>query len=304
MFKKTAIAAGIGIAVSTAAVAQQTPVVVGDTREDAYVVGDKLYDTYRWEIRGDYTHGEWEADGFSDTETDAFGIEGSFYFRPVDATKGPRSEAAFLDHASDVTIGYRYAEIDDNGIDVDGDEYGISGRWVTDGGFIFEGAYARDEPLDGEVDLYRLSAGYYLTDVTSLIIDYRNADIDDGGDTDGWNARLEHFWGMGNGGLKLAGNYGYINVDDADDIDLYGLSAIWYITHDFGIGVAYDNTDFGALESETYGVFAEWFITRNIAVNLAYNHEEPDNIDNDLDNLLPDLDLEYNAITIGGRLRF
>lgn len=300
MFKKTAIIAGLGLAISGAAQAQQESPV-----QEAIVTGDKYIDTYRWEIRGDYTHGEWSGNGFDDTETDQFGIGGSWYFQPVDTTLGPRSEAAFLDHASDITIGYQYSEVDDNGIDIDGDKYGISGRYVLGSGIILEAAFQRDEPIEAEIDTYRLSAGYYLTDTTSLIIDYADADADEGGDTDGWNARVEHFWGFSNGGLKLEGNYGFINVDDADDIDLYGLGATWYITQDFGIGASYDNRDFGQLESENYSLFAEWFVTRNIAVNLAWNHEEPDDFDDGafLDRL-NDLDLEYDAVTLGAKIRF
>ena len=300
MFKKTAIIAGLGLAISGAAQAQETP-------QEAIVTGDRFVDTYRWELNADYTHGEWSANGFDDTETDQFSVGGSFYFQPVDTTKGPRAEAAFLDHASDVTLGYTYSEVDDNGIDIDGDKYNVSGRYVTQGGFIFEAGYERDEPIEAEIDIFRLSAGYYLTENTSLIVDYVDADADEGGDTDGWNARLEHMWHMGDngGGIKLEGNYGFINVDDGDDIDLYGLEAIWYINQDIGVGVAYENTDFGQLESEDYRLFAEWFITRHLAVNVGYDHQEPDDFDDGAFlERLNDLDLEYDAFTIGGTYRF
>lgn len=295
MFKKTAIVASVGLAMSAMAQAQEDPIVTGD----------RLIDTYRWELNADYTHGEWSANGLDDTETDQFSVSGSFFFQPVDTTKGPRGEAAFLDHASDVTLGYTYSEVDDNGIDIDGDRYNISGRYVIDAGFIFEAGFERNEPVESEIDTYRLSAGYYLTNNTTLIIDYADADVDEGGDTDGWNARVEHFWHMGNGGIKLNGNYGFINVDDADDIDLYGISAIWYITDDLGIGAGYANTDFGVLESEDYSLFAEWFVTRDIAVKLAYDHQEPDDFEDGafLDRL-NDLDLEYDAITLGATIRF
>jgi hypothetical protein len=317
MFRKTAITtAGLGLALATTGQAQEG-------QQEAIVTGDKLVDTYRWEINADYTYGEWSANGIDDTETDEFTVGGSFYFSPVDTTKGPRGEAAFLDHASDITLSYTYGEVDDNGIDIDSDSYLISGRYVMDAGFVFEGAYRYYEPVNAEVDQYRLSAGYYLTDTTTLIVDYLDSDVDDGGsfpeglveasDTDGWNARVEHFWGFGNdSGLKLEGNYGFINVDDADDIDLWGVGAIWYITRDFGIGATYENTDYGILESDDYGLFAEWFITRNIAVNLAYTHREPDDFDIDID--LPDdgdinrflrnSELEFDAITLGATLRF
>ena len=318
MFTRTAIAAGLGLALAASVQAQEEP-------QKMIVTGDKLVDTYRWELNADYTRGEWSANGIDDTETDEFTVGGSFYFSPVDTTRGPRGEAAFLDKASDITLSYTYGEVDDNGIDVDSDSYLISGRYVMDAGFILEGAYRYYEPVNAEVDQFRLSAGYYLTHTTTIMIDYLDSDVDDGGsfpegvvevsDTDGWNARVEHFWYFGQkSGLKLEGNYGFINVDDADDVDLWGLGATWYITQDFGIGATYENTDYGILESDDYGLFAEWFITRNIAVNLAYSHREPDDFDidsdfdfpgdDDINRFLRNSDLEYDAITLGATVRF
>jgi hypothetical protein len=318
MFRRTAITAGLGLALTTTVQAQ-------DAQQQAIVTGDKLVDTYRWELNADYTRGEWSANGIDDTETDEFTVGGSFYFKPVDTTIGPRGEAAFLDQASDITLSYTYGEVDDNGIDIDSDSYLISGRYVMDVGLILEGAYRYYEPVNAEVDQFRLSAGYYLTDTTTIIVDYLDSDVDDGGsfpegvveasDTDGWNARVEHFWSFsGQGGLKLEGNYGFINVDDADDVDLWGLGATWYITRDIGIGATYENTDYGILESDDYGLFAEWFVTRNIAVNLAYSHREPDDFDidsdidfpgdDDINRFLRNSDLEFDAITLGATLRF
>ena len=283
MFKKTAIIAGLGLAVSAATQAQQ----------EAVVTGDRLVDTYRWEIDADYTHGEFSGN-FDDTEFDAFGISGSYFLDDVDTTKGPRSEAAFLDHASDVSLFYTYAEVDDNGIDVDGDEYGVSGRYVTDSaGWIMQGSYARSEPLDAEIDTYTIGAGKYLTDNTTLVLSYWNGDVEDGGDTDGYAVGVEHFWELSNGGIKLEGNYGFVNVDDADDIDIYNVSGTWYVTQDLGFGAKYGNFDAGGAEAERYAAYAEWFITRGIAANLEYVHDEID-----------DTDFEVDAITLGARIRF
>lgn len=284
MFKKTAITAGIILATSAAAQAQQDPVVTGDS----------LVDTYRWEIDAGYTAGEFSGN-FDDTDFDAYNIAGSFFLDDVDTTKGPRSEAAFLDHASDVSLFYTYAEIDDNGIDVDGDTYGVSGRYVTSASsWIVEGSYARSEPLDAEIDTYTIGLGKYITDNTTLVATYWNADVEDGGDTDGYAVGVEHFWHLNSdSGIKLEGNYGFVNVDDADDIDIYNVTGTWYVTKDLGFGATYGNFDSGAGEADRYAAFAEWFITRGIAANLSYVHDEVD-----------DTDFETDAITLGATIRF
>lgn len=277
MFRKAAISIGVGLAISATAQAQQ---YIGEV--------------YKWEVDGDISTGEYSASNFDDTEFDSFSVSGSYFFSGVNNTKGPFSEAAFLDHASDLSIFYEYSEIDDNGIDVDGDEYGISGRYVTDGaGWILEGSYTRHEPLDAEIDTYTIGAGKYLGQNTSVVLEYWNGDADEGGDTDGGSIGLEHFWALTSGGIKLEGNYGFVNVDDADDIDIYNVTGTWYVNQNLGFGGAYGNFDAGGAEVDRYRAFAEWFIIKGIAANLEYVHDDFDISD-----------LERDSITLGVRLRY
>ena len=39
------------------------------------------------------------------------GLQGTFYFKDVDSSKGPLAEAAFLNQASNVSLAYNYAEL-------------------------------------------------------------------------------------------------------------------------------------------------------------------------------------------------
>jgi opacity protein-like surface antigen len=299
MFKKTAIIAGISLAVSAAAQAQQAP-------QKTIVTGDTLVvDTYRWEIGGAYNYSELDVGPF---DIDKWGIDlyGTYFLNDVNTNKGPRSEAAFLDHASSVTLYGGYAELDDvveleanlGGIDIDDDDsetYGIGGRYVTKqaGSWIIEGDWRRTKPAHLEIDTYTIGIGKYITDNTSLVITYADADLDEGGDTDGWSAGLEHFWRLSSGGIKLEGNAGYVNVDDGDDIDIYNLAGTWYINDNLGFGARYGKFDGGAAEADKYSIFSEWFITRQFAVSLAYDYSE-----------LDDTDVDNNAFTIGARYRF
>lgn len=276
MFKKAAISVGVGLVLSAPTYAQQ---YIGDV--------------YKWEVDGAVAAGEYSGN-FDDTDFESFAVSGSYFFDGVNNTKGPLGEAAFLDHASDITAFYTYAEIDDNGIDVDGDTYGVSGRFVTDSaGWILDGSYARTEPLNAEIDTYTIGAGKYITENTTLVATYWNGDADEGGDTDGAAIGLEHFWKLSSGGIKLEGNYGFVNVDDADDIDIYNVGATWYATQRLGFGAAYGNFDAGGIEAERYSAFAEWFIIRGIAANLEYVHDE-----------LNDTDFEVDSIALGVTLRY
>ena len=123
MFKKTALVAGIGLAMSVAAQAD-----------------------YRWEVGGDYTYGQISADvknnDFSnrsdDIDENIGRLYGTWYMENVDTSKGPLAEAAFLDHASNITIFGEDGEVDLSSLDrdlndEDGQSYGIDSRYVAEG---------------------------------------------------------------------------------------------------------------------------------------------------------------------------
>jgi hypothetical protein len=279
MFKKTALIAGISLALSTTAQAD-----------------------YRWEADASAGLTNWDY-GSDDGDVNAFGIGGSFFLESVNTSKGPLGEAAFLDHSSNISLNYVYTDADDIVDNLDGDQYRINGRYVIDADIplIFEGSYQRDEPNDAEVDTYTLGIGAYVTDNTSLVVTYADADVDDGGDTDGWQLDLEHMWTWEDGGFKLGGNAGYVNVDDGDDIDIYNIAATWYITNNLGLGVSTGYTDFSSQEFLSTDISIEWFITENIALSALVGYAESDD---SIRFLSDEADLERTRGAIGLTMRF
>lgn len=271
MFKKTALIAGIGLALSATAQAD-----------------------YRWEADAGITGGD----------VDAVTVGGTFYLDSVDTSKGPLSEAAFLDHSSYISAGYNDGKTDGDGRDTEFKDYGIDGRYVTDGaGWILDLGYERSEPDnplagvagpdDFQIDTISIGAGKYLTDSTTLVFTYINADADEGGDVDTYKMKLEHLWQLSWGGVKLDGTYGMVNVDDGDDIDIYELGATYYLNNSVGFGGAYRNTENNGFEVERYTLHAEWFITEQVGVTISYEDAE-----------IEDTDLDADAWMIGARVRF
>lgn len=270
MFKKTAIVAGVALTVAAGAQAD-----------------------YRWEADAAYQGINIDL-GFDDGDVDRYAIGGAFFLNSVDTSKGPLSEAAFLDHASHVGIDYVYTDLDDIVEDLDGDRYSIDGRYVTDSaGWIFEGSYSRIEPDFSDIDTYTLGFGKYLTEATTLVASYWSADVDEGGDTDGYQLGVEHLWALSSSAIKLEGNYGFVDVDDADDIDIYNLTATWYPQNNVGVGATYGNFDANGGEADTWAVFAEFFVTENIALNASYSEADID-----------DTDIEIDTFEIGAKVRF
>ena len=113
MFKKTALIAGIGLAISVTAQAD-----------------------YQWEVGGFYTFGEYKVaikndpingNRSKDIDENIGGVFGTWYMEEVDTSKGPLREAAFLDHASNITLQYTDGKIDTD----DDDEFGEPRSFAT-----------------------------------------------------------------------------------------------------------------------------------------------------------------------------
>lgn len=282
MFKKTALIAGLGLALSATAQAD-----------------------YRWQIDG--TAGRTNIDvGRDDGDVDQFGLGGTFYISEVDTSKGPLGEAAFLDHSSYVSAGYVYTDLDDIIEDLDGDTYGIDGRYVLPLDsipLIFEASWTRQTPDFSDIDEYSFGFGAYVTDNTTVVLTYRTTDIDesneiDPGDIDAYEIAVEHLWELSSGAIKLNGQYGLIDVDetdinDGDDIDSWNIGGTWYVNNNLGFGVNYSRFDNFGFEEDTYGIGAEWFVTDTIGLSLDYAHSEVD-----------DTDVESDAVLLGAEVRF
>ena len=65
---------------------------------------------YQAEVGGSYTYANW--DDYDATHN--FGVDGTYYFNPVQIRNSPLNEAAFLDRASNVKANVDYAN--NNGI--------------------------------------------------------------------------------------------------------------------------------------------------------------------------------------------
>jgi hypothetical protein len=292
MFKKTAIIAGIGLAMSAGAQAD-----------------------YRWEAAAGYAAGSFDYETKNpktiddDTDTDVLDLSGTFYLDNVDTSKGPLGEAAFLDHASYIQLGFTDGEVDlSSGDDEDGQTYSVDTRYVAEGpnwqlsGVIVDLGFQRAEPGDAEIDTWNLGIGKYVTPNTTVVLGYRNDSVNNGSDVDSWGADIEHFFAFsGDGGIKARASGGKAVVSDLDDPTTWGLGATWYIGNNWGIAADYEQDDISGFEVDRMSLGVEWFITENFAVELAGELVESDDIDLDGGQ---SLETEYSEIGISALYRF
>lgn len=282
MFKKTAIVAGLAMAVSAGAQAD-----------------------YRWQVDGAVGRNNIDL-GRQDGDVDSVGLGGRFYFEDVDTSKGPLGEATFLDQSSSVGAGWVYTDADDLVDDVDADSYMIDGRYVlqTSIPLIFEASWTRETPSFSDIDYYSVGFGAYITDNTTVVVSYRTSDIDetndiDPGDIDAYSIDLKHLWHLsGDSAISVEGSYGLIdvednNINDGDDIDSWKIGGTWYVNRSLGFGLDFSRFDNFGIEEDTYGASAEWFVREDIGLLLSYAHSEID-----------DTDVESDAIILGAELRF
>ncbi len=298
MFKKTALVAGIGLALSVTAQAD-----------------------YRWELGGDYTMGQTDstvkdrdtgASRSNNVDSDVGRLNGTWYMENVDTSKGPLSEAAFLDHASNITLSGSDGEVQlsqvegENLSDEDGQRYGIESRYVAEGpgwklsGWLVDLGYNRFEPGDLEVDNYNIGIGKYVTPNTTVVVNYGNTSVNNGGDVDSYALDLEHMFLMSKGGFKARATAGRTIISGRDDVDTYVVGGTWYLSNNIGIGADYLNKGVDGYEVQGWQVNSEWFINEAFAVNLAYSQLDPDDID--FTNVK--LEQETDALTLGAKFRF
>jgi hypothetical protein len=302
MFKKTALVAGIALAVSATAQAE-----------------------YQWELGAAYGTGEFDI-GTQNPDNDEISGYGTYFIDAVDDTKGPLAEAAFLDRASSISLFAVNANIDGDSIDDLGRKnYGLEIHTVSsDAGWIADFGYAREENdtlrtsvanlptmpapvgrgLDTiDVDRFKVGFGKYLTDRTTVVASYIYSDIDEAGDFSTYRLDLEHLFQFSFGDIKAEAAYGLVDIsvddtllEDADDIDIYLVGATYYFgsNKNWGVGVNYGQEDFGGDSYKRVSGNVSWFITDQWEVALDYADGEFDDLDN----------VESKLATLSARYRF
>ncbi len=270
MFKKTVIAAGLGLALSSAAHAE-----------------------YQWELGANSGTGDIDLGRYS-ADQDFFGLTGTYYFDRVDTTKGPLAEAAFLDRASNIELDVRTGEVEGDDEDYDVDSYAGSSRLVLgEGGWIVDLGARRDEIEDLEIDTFTVGGGKYVLENTAVVLSYSNIDEENTDDADKYELGLEHLWQFDMGAVKLDANIGRIDLEESDDIDLWGLDGTYYVTDRLGFGAGYEQQDSDDVEIERWSVFGQWFATENVALSLGYTNEEDQDVDYEADAIMFTADVRF-----------
>ena len=215
----------------------------------------------------------------------SFGVDGTYYFNPVQTRNAPLAEAAFLDRASNVNAHYAYNEVGDDEVN----NYGVGAEYfVPNSDFYLSGNVGRQDVkfnngADFDTTLYSAEVGYLPAPgflVAAGLKGYDN-DHDDGVDP---TIRAKYVTQLSNGkdiNLEAGASFG--------DLDEYNLAADYFIDKSFSVGADYYSNDLNDVNE--FGVNARKFFTPQVSLEGRVGFGEVGNND-------------YNKFGVAANYRF
>ena len=242
------------------------------------------------------------------------GLQGTFYFKDVDSSKGPLAEAAFLNQASNVSLAYQYgqydAPVEEGRSDIESHVYGAKAEAYIPTKFVpaYASASYSHTHTDGKNsvtrddngDRYALELGAVVAPNFLVAVGYTSV-----ADT----TALDAFNVMGNGVVKAVGEAATIGEDqdavtartkyvgniDGTNMALgleaglvygedtaYQLKTDLYLTPALSVGASYAESSFAGTPDSAWGANVNYFITPAVAVGASYvnaNAKEVVNLD-------------------------
>lgn len=226
------------------------------------------------------------------------GLQGTFYFKDVDSSKGPLAEAAFLNQASNVSLAYNYGELGSNGIDVIAHNYGAKAEAYLPTPYVPVYASAsyshtildskNDNASDDQGDRYALEFGALATNNFLVAVGYTSAAdqaaIDAfnvmgngvakataeaatiGEDQDAITARTKYVGGIDGTNMAVGFESGIIY----GDATAYQLKTDLYLNPKLSVGASYAASSYEGTPDSAWGANVNYFITPAIAVGASY----------------------------------
>lgn len=234
---------------------------------------------YQAEVGGSYNY----IDPDEGKGVSQFGVNGKYYFNPVQVRNSPLAESAFLDRGSNINADVKYGK---NG-DAKNTQYGVGAEYyVPNSDFYVSGNISRLELKDSEysekdkINFYRAEVGYLPAPgllVAAGIRSYKLKDSD-GDSAKGTDPTLRAKYvtkiGQNDVNFEASGVFG--NHDNKQ----YYVGTDYYLDKTFSIGADY--TKDKALDQSEWGLKAKKYIQPNLSVNARAGFGD-----------------EYNTYTVG-----
>ena len=207
----------------------------------------------------------------------AFGVDGTYYFNPVQTRNAPLAEAAYLDRASNVGA---YATFADRG-NTDSNTYGANVEvFVPNSDFYLSGGVSQNEresvnqfgqKYDWDTTYYQAEVGYLPAPGLLIAAGLKGYD-DDNNDGVDPTLRAKYVTTLSNGkdiNLEAGAAFG--------DLDEYNLAADYYIDKTLSVGVDYYDNDLQ--NTNEFGINARKFFTPQVSLEGRVGFGEEGNAD-------------------------
>ncbi|WP_296277821.1 porin Omp33-36 [uncultured Acinetobacter sp.] len=226
------------------------------------------------------------------------GLQGTYYFKNVDSSKGPLAEAAFLNQASNVSLAYNFGELGSNGIDIAAHNFGAKAEVYVPTPYVpvyTSASYSHtildsknNNASDDQGDRYALEVGALPINNFLVAVGYTSAAD---------QAAIDAFNVMGNGVAKataeavtigedqdaITARTKYVGAIDGTnmaigfesgliygDATAYQFKTDLYVTPQISVGASYAASSYDGTPDSAWGANVNYFITPAIAVGASY----------------------------------
>lgn len=268
---------------------------------------------YQFEVKGQSEY----VDTTTNDKNYTGDLQGTYYFKNVDASKGPLAEAAFLNKASNVSLAYHYGKYNDSNVNFQNNTAGLKGE------AYFTTPYTASIPLyasasynhtnqdfkngknDDNGDRYALEVGAMPTNNFLLAVGYTRTNPLALDTFDIMNYGIAKAYGestfSGNKDYTTA-RVKYVGAIDGTNMSIgfegkaifnheaaYGLKTDLYLTPALSVGVSFADTSRfnyypGFSYDHVWGANVNYFVTPAISVGATYvkaNAKNGNNLDTD-----------------------
>ena len=225
-------------------------------------------------------------------------VQGTYYFKNVDATKGPLAEAAFLNQASNFSLAYNYGEYDEDGLDIVSHTYGAKAEAYVPTQLVpvyASAAYSHtindsknNLKFDDQGDRYALELGAVVAPNFLVAVGYTSvadqasydafnilsngvakAALESGTinqDQDAITARTKYVGAIDGTNMAVGFEAGLVYGEDT----MYNLKTDLYLTPALSVGASYMESSYNDSPNKAWGANVNYFITPAIAVGASY----------------------------------
>ena len=227
------------------------------------------------------------------------GVQGTYYLKNVDSSKGLLAEAAFLNQASNVSLAYNYGELGSQGVNFKAHNFGAKAEAFVTTKYVPVPVYAsaayshtildfKNGVSNDQGDRYALEVGALPTKNFLVAVGYTSvadqvaldafnvmgngvakaaaeaATI--GEDQDAITARAKYVGGIDGTNMSLAFESGIVY----GDATAYQLKTDLYLNPQLSVGASYAESSFDDTPDSAWGANVNYFITPAIAVGASY----------------------------------